>query len=387
MKYLPVIVLIIFLVGCRTEEPAPNQFLVETEQIFAFTAQEIQNNLQLAGSNNLASKVKYEIGVYRIIYKTTFKGEVINASGLIGIPLTTEPQPMISLQHGTIAKSSEAPSQSISNYGQLSWFTSFGYIMLFPDFIGYGESDDILHPYYDEESTARSITDMLLAAREFAQEENVNFNGDVFLAGYSEGGYATMAAHKSMEENPMEGFNLVASAPASGGYDVTAMAEYLFAQESYDTPFYITFVAWAYTHTYDWSQSLSLYFNEPYATDIPELFNGVNTAGQINARLTTDITYLIKEDFRDGFNSEQEYEHIRKAFSENSLTDWIPEAIMFMYHGTGDFTVPYENSLLVFNKLKANGAVDIELIDLEGDHSTAFFPYLNDVVDKFDGLK
>ena len=37
--------------------------------------------------------------------------------------------------------------------------------------------------------------------KELADIEGYNFNGDVFLSGYSEGGFATMSAHYNLENN------------------------------------------------------------------------------------------------------------------------------------------------------------------------------------------
>lgn len=386
MRNFYILFIFLVLVSCSESEP-PNLHLVSGEIEWSYTAETIQNSFRLAGAGDLAQKVKYEVALYNVVYNTEYKGETIRVSGLISFPVTSDPVPMISLQHGTIATSDEAPSRALSSFSQFSWFSSFGYIMLFPDYIGYGESDEIVHPYYDEESTAKSVTSMLLAAEELANERGVTFNNNVFLAGYSEGGYATMAAHKAMEETPMEGFDLVASAPAAGGYDVIDMVDYLFQLEEYASPFYIAFVAHAYTDAYAWDQPMSLYFNEPFATDIPNLINGENSTGTINSRLTTNIRYLIKNGFRNGLKTDTEYAHIYSAFTENSLTDWAPKNKMIMYHGTSDVTVPYSNSEATYNKLVANGAIDIEFLDLEGDHSTAFIPYLTQVIVKFESMR
>ena len=57
---------------------------------------------------------------------------------------------------------------------------------------------------------------------------------------------------------------------------------------------------------------------------------------------------------------------------------------MFMYHGTSDSTVFYSNSDKTYKNLIDYGAnqTQLQFIPLAGDHSTALFPYINNVFDK-----
>ena len=161
---------------------------------------------------------------------------------------------MLSFQHGTITLHSDAPSNFSTSdpdallYGALS---SSGFISVIPDYIGFGSSSSILHPYYVEEYTASAILDMLKAAKELADEKNVKFNTRLFLAGYSEGGYATMATHKAVEETSVDGFELIASFAGAGAYDVKGMQDYLFGLETYDDPYYLAYLVRSYQLTYD----------------------------------------------------------------------------------------------------------------------------------------
>ena len=92
---------------------------------------------------------------------------------------------------------------------------------------------------------------MLKAAKELAQQNNISFNKKLFLAGYSEGGYATMAAHKAIEENGLDGFELVASFPGAGAYDLKGVQEHIFGLQQYDNPHYLAYLARAYQLEYN----------------------------------------------------------------------------------------------------------------------------------------
>ena len=57
----------------------------------------------------------------------------------------------------------------------------------------------------------------------------------------------------------------------------------------------------------------------------------------------------------------------------------MPQIPIFMYHGDADITVPYQNSVDVYNQFIANGASTdvVTFTTLEGGtHGTGVVPYL-----------
>ena len=188
----------------------------------------------------------------------------------VAFPETINNVPILNFNHGTTSLHRDAPTEDLFQYSFFSNAASAGYIFVIPDYLGFGISDDILHPYYRSDITGSTIVDMLRATKELAEIEGYNFNGDVFLSGYSEGGFATMSAHRTLEENNSYGLNLVASAPAAGGYDMTGMLNYFLSLSTYHQPYYLAYVALSYKTSYDWGLQLSDIFNEPYASLIPQ---------------------------------------------------------------------------------------------------------------------
>jgi pimeloyl-ACP methyl ester carboxylesterase len=329
-----------------------------------------------------------DVEVYRVDYRTSYKDSEVTASGIVILPVTADPVGMVSFQHGTIAAHSQAPTALPLSSTELILYSALaspGFITVIPDFLGFGSSAELLHPYYVEENTASAIVDNILAAKNLANQKSISFNEKLFLAGYSQGGYATMATHKRIEEDPLPGFNLVASYPAAGGYDVKGMQEKFFTSDTYDDPFYIAFVAMAYQEFYGWDTAITDFFNEPYASTIPTLFNGSKTGGQINSVLTSSVSDLIKSDLLNNIDSDPKYEYLVDAFNENSLLDWAPTRPLHMYHGTDDVTVFYENSIDTYNQLIENGAATsvITFTPLPGaTHSSGVIPYIQDVIPK-----
>ena len=385
----------VFFFSCSDRgDPAPKPDegnLVEAFVRSTTTAAQLQFFIQFSGRDIDPALFKYDVDIYKVVYKTTYRESDINASGLIVLPKTTASLPMISYQHGTIVRQSQAPSvqptssEEVTSYAALA---SMGFITVVPDFIGFGESKDIFHPYFVEEPTASAVVDMLSAAKELAGQHQIDFNKKLFLAGYSQGGYATLAAHKAIETDHTGDFELVASFPAAGGYDISAMQEYFFGLETYADPYYIAYVGMSYQSHYE-EDVLTKFFKDPYAGRIPSLFDGIKSTSDINNQLTNVIADLIQDDILAGAGTDPEFQSLREKFEANSLVDWTPVAPIYMYHGDADITVPFENSVSTHNKLIANGAnpEDVQLITIPGaDHGTAVSPYIEDVLRKLDSL-
>lgn len=396
-KWLLICLVTVFTLSCSDEnDQTPvieEDNLVKATLVGSRSAAELQFLIQLSGRNLDPALVKHDVDIYKVIYSTTYQDSKINVSGLIILPKTTAPVGMLSFQHGTIVQQTNAPSlQSQNSLEVISYaaLASMGIITVIPDMIGFAESKEIFHPYYVEEPTASAVIDNLKAAKSLTAEKQIDFNTRLFLAGYSQGGYATMAAHKSLEKNALEGFELIASFPAAGGYDIKSMQEYFFSLDTYPNPYYLAYVGRSYQSYYNKPTLLKDFFNEPYAAKIPSLFDGIKSPGEINTQLTSEIKALVKAEMLVNIGSDPQYQYLREAFENNSLVDWKPTLPMYLYHGDADTTVPYQNSELTYEKLISNGAAigKLQLITLPGaDHSSAVEPYIEDLIKKLQSLK
>jgi pimeloyl-ACP methyl ester carboxylesterase len=368
------------------KKPEVEPRLVNAELVFTRKADETRNFISMAGLDISSELFQYDIEMWEVEYSTTYKDQQIVASGLVFIPEKEDRSPVASFQHGTIASNAEAPTELSVLDGQIvlqSALASMGVITVVPDFIGFGSSKEIMHPYYVEKPSADAIIDNLRAAVELAVQNEYQVSSRLYLAGYSQGGYMTMAAHKAIEEQGIEFFVLQASYPASGGYDIVDVRDFFFEQESYSQPFFLAYVAEAYRTYYDEDEFLSI-FQEPYASSISSFFDGTRNGGQINNELTTIIADLVVPEYLADPNA-TEYEFITKRFEENSLIDWAPQIEMAMYHGDADITVPYRNSVLSYDRLLENGAstnvVTFTTIP-GGNHGSAILPYIESILQK-----
>ncbi len=359
--------------------------LTSSKVIQVRTAANIITLFDLAEVDIDLEQIIYDVQIWRITYQTLYGDQEVTASGLVFIPVTEEQVPFVSYQHGTVANNTGVPSQGNLDDGEnllLAALSATGFVSVASDYIGFGSSLDIVHPYYVEQPTRDAVMDMLRASLELANENEVPVSSRLYLMGYSQGGYATMTAHKGIEEKGLEFFELQASFPSSGAYDVMGMRDYFLSLETYHQPFYLAYVAEAYKNYYGWDASAtSLIFKEPYASIIPDVFDGSLSGGDINKLLTENLSEYLTAEFRSDPDSET-FDFVNEKFEENSLLDWTPSSPMYMFHGDVDITVPYQNSVDTHTRLLANGATNVTLTSVAGDHGSGAFPYILEVLDK-----
>ncbi len=376
---LSLVFLLIGFSSCNKDEEAPTfNYVLDYEEVNTISAATVRNAVVFLQLDIPVAELEYDVTVYKVKYTTQYKGEEIIASGIVALPDMSDSKGTLSFQHGTIAADSQAPSNSLSTNDLLVYATvaSTGLIVSIPDYIGFGSSVDVMHPYYVEALSASAVVDQLYAARELAKAEGVSVPADLYLAGYSQGGYVTMATHKYFEAQGIDGFSLKASFPAAGGYDVKGVRDYFFELDTYDEPFYMAYVAESYRITYERTEPLTDYFKEPYGSLIPDLFGGDLSGSEINSQLTTVVADLVEEDYLVN-NDASTYDKINQIFEDNSLTDWKPTIDMYMYHGSEDITVPYQNSVSVFQGFDSNAVIFLTIEG--GTHATSFLPYVEDI--------
>ena len=147
-----------------------------------------------------AIKPVYEVVNHRLRYLTIDgQGRTVTASGLVSVPVkaSSARSPVLSYQHGTIEQDSEAPTNRATALEPAVVLASLGYIVVAADYVGYGASKGAPHPYLLSAPTAAAVIDLLTAAKTWRARKRVADNGRLFLIGYSECGFATVAERGS----------------------------------------------------------------------------------------------------------------------------------------------------------------------------------------------
>ena len=380
------ILLSTLFIACEETDNESNQFqagdLVKAEAIQQYSAVEITQIMALIG---IANPIPIPVEAVKLTYYSQMKGQgLIKLTGAIILPNDNATHSLLSIQHGTVTKRSNVASVNPlnSSAGISGLLTAaLGYVTLIPDYAGFGDSD-IMHPYIHAESLANSVVDMLKAATSYCEDHDINLNGKLFLSGYSEGGYASLAAQRLIESEYFDNFPITAVAPMAGSYDLYVTAQEILATGNYSWPAYIGFLFTAYDELYGFDK-LDVVFKEPYAHQMPNYYDGSYEFFEINQQLPQTFTDLFNPEFLEAFTSGTEQD-FSNAFRENGLLDWSPVAPVRLYHGMLDSTVPYYIAELTADSLKANGAIELELVGIpDANHSTAGLPAILNMIDWF----
>lgn len=165
------------------------------------------------------------VKLYRVIYPSVIPeqgNKPTMASGLLAIPDNADKSfPMVSYQHGTVYGKHQVPSfpeESPETQLMIAQFASQGYIVIGADYFGLGVSSEP-EGYMVKGSHQQATYDMINASRHILAQMGIA-NPELFLAGWSQGGFVTMALLEKLEAT---GMKVDATATASAPLDVFAL--------------------------------------------------------------------------------------------------------------------------------------------------------------------
>ncbi len=328
--------------------------------------------------------------VYKLTYRTLdAHGSLTPASGALLLPdALAASLPLLSYQHGTVTLKADVPSNLNEEAIIGLAFAASGYATAMPDYVGLGDSPG-LHPYHHAKTEASATVDMLRAARTFCATQAVPLNGQLFLAGYSQGGHATMAAHRELEQNYATEFPVTAAAPMAGAYDLSGtMYRDFLSSRSMPNPYYIAYFIMAYRDVYQWTNALDTVLLPSYASQLPGYFDGYHESGQIDALVPAQPKTMFQPAFLSSLQNDPA-NFFRAALADNDVYTWTPQSPTRLFHCLGDRDVLYTNSQVALEYFHAHGATQVELIDPlpSADHGGGVLPCLIAAKTWFDSLK
>ena len=315
----------------------------------------------------------------KISYKTVGQdGKPLVASGLLVIPTATAQYQqyrlsqgkkpfsvsMLCNNHGTIFLNSEAPSNAeVSNglpdYAQAVLMTGYaGFAAIYPDYIGFGDSNTTVHPYILKKAAAREAVDMLKASMTYMKNNNVVLNYQLYISGYSEGGYNALAMAEEVEKNFSDRVNLMGVAPMAGPYNVEALGNVdLNATKKMAYPAFLADLAYSYSHYYSDVNLSDLAI--PSLAQFQLAFNGEHDTVPIQTILGVANRSATNKLFKDSFISDYQNNQnniMRQKFVQNTLDNWTPRSKMNFIQCVDDDIIPFSESNDTYNKFKASGS-------------------------------
>ena len=339
--------------------------IISYELVKSWTISQVE---QMYNTNSLPSSVgniNFEVDGYKILYFTpNHNGDLVLCSGAIYLPKgTTCPSPVLSWQHGTSANDTWAPSNIYSDNNVIGVVAaSHGYIVTMSDFIGLGDGVGF-HNYVHADTEASSTIDLILLGKEFAYDKGVMPSAQLFLIGYSQGGHATMAAVREIEQNYNTQLQVTASVPMAGPYSMSgAMRDLMESGMPYPNPGYLPYVLFSYQNIYNLFDDITEVLLAPYNQYLFGMYSGSFSMYQINQTLPENPIEIFQDEYYEDFLTDPNHP-FNLALIDNDVYNFIPQSPMKLLHCNGDDNIPYENSEIAYNFFVEGGANDVYLED------------------------
>jgi hypothetical protein len=363
-------------VASETEKfDVPSNYLVSYNLVKSHTTKTISELWKKHHIPKVILKVRNDVDIYEIMYKAKWiDSSYILCSGIYFAPKNIKnAAPIMMYGHGTQIHKHRTISDEDAQQGICLGFATDGYAACYPDYygIGKGEGD---HLYQHAWSEAMSFIYMLYAIDELNKKINVKTNGQLFLTGYSQGGHSSFAAQKYLEELNDPRFQVTASSPMSGAYDMTGeQQKYMF--QVYPRPFYLPYLLVSYQTAYRVLNTDNIYsiFKSPFDTLLPKYYsNNIDkTLDDLDKIMPKIPAEVVNDSLVEVYKSDTNF-LFKIKLKENNLTDWKPKAPVQLCYCKGDREVNYKNSEVAYNNMTALGVTNIKLNNLSDklDHNT-----------------
>jgi len=385
---------------------------------------------------DLMINFRYTLDMRKITYESTgADGKLHTMTGLLILPkpiIGSSPSvPILMYQHGTEVYRQFSPSRYLSHRDKPTDYpevmvaaaiAATGYAVALVDYEGMGDNTNT-QPHVVGAALARQVIDLLKTTRDTIDESRpgsgkspCSWNGQLFLMGYSEGGYVTMAATRELQLNHANEFTITASAPLAGPHDLSGiMRGIILADNTFKAPYFIPMVLTSYSYAYGGQTTLfspDYAMLPPYNATLPPLFKGNTQSDAISeamgmsfspVRLIVPKSTLTKQFIDQLSNDASPVVALLKQNDSYRLpvlpySVWVPTVPVRMIHHKKDDLVPYANSQAAYDAFIAAGATKVQLVE-ENDtinissnpvktvHSAAAFPILVDGWNWIEGYK
>lgn len=330
---------------------------------------DIQAAITAAGPKAPAVTPRYAVQTWRLNYLTVdASGASVEASALVCVPVKPagSRSPVLSYQHGTTTKDAEAPSNHATADEAAVVMASAGYVVLAADYVGYGASKGRPHPYLLSTPTAAAVNDLLTAARYWRYTQGIKDNQQLFLGGYSEGGYASVAAYRALQSGAsVHKAQLQMTVAGAGPYEVDRVLDDLLAKVK------------------DENKVLGLLLNPGFLKLLGDGDRRKVRELLLGKAVGDDADVVFDPTFLDLYLVDD----VAGIEARSNVYDWKPALPLWLYHGRQDATVSYRASSDTLTAMQQRGAGGlVSLTDCPAQpsgHLDCVQPFWNFMLQKF----
>ena len=331
---------------------------------------------------------------YCIAYRSRSpKGDELWMSGWMAVPTDSEGGASVAdhflfSAHYTMCKRSQWPTSSDPIDGYSSKFSSNKPVMVEPDYLGYGITEEWDHPYLAADIMAEECIDMLLAAhdlmRDLHQTDCQTLALPTYGIGSSQGGSIILACQKYVETSPRlteeqrNTINWVRTCACAGAYNPLATLSHYFVQDDVSVPsvvpLLIVGMVAGFPDIFGDTKAEAFFSDAFLEAGIMDMirsheYESEGIAAAIKASCGGNMQGILSPEAQD-LNSDLA-QKLLKAFGQCDLTrDWSPKADVILYYHPGDDVVPHLNLVSAAKGLqdKCQGQFEIRQTSLGIQH-------------------
>ncbi|OYW66796.1 MAG: alpha/beta hydrolase [Bosea sp. 12-68-7] len=318
---------------------------------------------KFAGITVSYTPARNAVRLYRVTYPSVVPEQgnrPISATGLLAVPDTAETVfPMVSYQHGTVYGKEQVPSfpeQSPETQLMIAQFAGQGYLVTGADYFGMGASKEP-EGYLVKGSHQQATYDMVQASRAVLVDLKLS-DSKLFLSGWSQGGFVTLAMLEKLEAvgMPVKAAT-TASAPADAfaafngflnfprkidaSWITTIFMLNVFSFENYHN---MPGLARSLLTDETYEISRKAYYREPFDP----------------AAVPTDLRKLIRPEYFDAqFFANSAY---GRLVAQTSAYRWVIKTPVRTYYGLTDEAIRIEIGQLPMTYQKAIGNDKVEAV-------------------------
>ena len=314
-----------------------------------------------------------------------------------------KPENICLMEHYTITSDEETPSNSYA----LEMFITGNALTIMPDYIGYGITKDMPHPYLNHDICAINSIDALTYGYTLFNDKNrcgMSPDWKLYLAGASQGAGNAIAVHKYLDTHLefATKWNFASTNCSSGPYSPVITIDKYLADGKVEYPVVFPLVMKTMFDSYpDIMKGFTeeMVYSQNYLAvkaEIDRMIAGKehNTAA-INELFINKVRKTVDDTLADGeiyltdilspemLDKESPIcKALYQCLEKNDLTKgWTPVHPMKLHYSSQDMVVPQENSLAI---LEAFGEeiVTLEHASFPADHTTTCSLWMVDLFSK-----
>lgn len=302
-------------------------------------------------------------------------GEPIRLSGRIVVPADHKVSRIMVVSHFTIGADYEAPCNEVP---MESVFAARGIAVIEPDYIGYGVTRNLIHPYLCSDVTSRNVVDMYDAALNFLPAIGCKpKNDDIFVYGFSQGGAVALGVAQYLEERrPDVKIRLLMC--GSGPYDICATYDKLTENDFTDYPCAIPMIIQGLDYGCHLNLDFSKFFQPKVKDKMLEWLNSKNnTMAEITSLIgSKKVSAVMTKEAMD--KSTDSMTVLYRAMVDNSVSNGmvVHSCPVYFFHSMDDNVVPYENFQTINEKFYRESANFTCNIGHYGNHVASCLRFL-----------